>query len=72
MIIGKCPMTYQTMMRYTLLAFGVKEAKTWFNEFRANAPLRFTMNEFSFLVSSVYGRNVVASNHTKLNRDNLC
>ena len=54
------------------LALGVRDAKTWLRELRARAPDCFTMNEFSFRVSSEYGKKVVASNQTKLNLESFC
>lgn len=52
-------------------AFGVNEAKTRAKEFNANAPDCLTIREFSLRVSSVYGKNVLQSSHTKLNLDSL-
>ena len=63
---------YLTMMMQIPFAFGVSDAKTRVSELRASVPDCLTISEFSFNVSSVQGRKVVASNQTKLKSDNFC
>lgn len=49
------------------LAFGVRLCRTCVSELRASAPVCCTRREFSYDVSSVYGRKVVVSYHSQLN-----